>query len=116
MLNSTADIYRATVTKSSATGAAQYSWAAASSGVLCTVQEGGSFQDRTAMRETGKVRATAYFPYGTDVRVGDRVQNITTPAGLTSRVFGVVGPPIDGAGRGVYTAVPVEEVKGGPVP
>lgn len=115
LMTSTCTIRRNTVGVSSTTGGQTSAWADVATGVPCAVQATGSRRGEAARGEVAEADFDVFFPAGTDVREGDVLKDIQTPAGhMAGRVLVVAGRPVDESGVGSYVRVPAREVTGAP--
>jgi SPP1 family predicted phage head-tail adaptor len=113
-MTSTCSVSRGTETRSANSGGLVTTWADASTSVKCAVQGASSSEALRYARETGRATYDVMFPYGTDVRNGDRLTTFANHGVLgSSDVLAVIGNPIDESGRKTYVYVPCEQETGG---
>lgn len=111
MMRNTCVIAAKTASQSTASGAPTYSWANQSPAVACSVQQSSGFESNAQYRETGKRQFNIYFPAGTVVTTGDRLNTITGAGVSSALIIDVTSPPQDHAGRSAYLMVTGEEYK-----
>lgn len=111
MMRNTCIVSVKTPTQSTASGAPVYTWVDNASAVACSVQQSSGFEAMAQYRETGKRQFNIYFPAGTVITTGDRLNTITGAGVSSALIIDVTSPPQDHAGRSAYLMVTGEEYK-----
>jgi hypothetical protein len=81
-------------------------------GTRCAIQFRSDTATERQFRETGERYGVGYFNIGADIQTGDRLVDVTGPAGLAGAVLEIDGLPIDQAGRGAFLRVSLRLVEG----